>query len=362
MAGAKIEGRVPRSETRLPGLDEIEQRQPTETGIRAADPDDGDKGPTPEEALAEAQRVIAARDTENAELRGRLTAAETDADKSHRLAAESASARVVDQGAAIDGALVAATAKRDAATQRLKQARADNDVDEEAKAISDISEAGSEIANAKNTKQRFETWKADQAKKPPAQQRQQEQPKPGVTQDGPTPETRAWLGDHPRYYADPNYQADAMSLNDKALSLNLPEGSKVYVDYIDAGLEKLYGKNHGQIDRKGGTKVDNRETRRSRASTGAPPDRGDGNYSGGGDFEYRHSDGSSIKLVRGVGQDGKPYETVQGTIPPEWREFAKISRMSEVAYAVDQLKIRQDMEPGGDLEGLASRQNGVYRA
>lgn len=357
--------RQPRTETRLPGLDEIEQRH--EEHVSEEIPDKTPKGPTPEEALADAQRVIAQRDEELAAANRRIETAETEAQKNARLAADANRSRIDEQAIAIDGAVTTAESRRDAASAKFKQAKADGDADAEAAAIAELSAAGAALEQARSTKTRFEDWKKQQANKPAP--RQTEQPRQDQGSDNLTAESRKWLGDHPRYFADQAYQADALAAHNRALSLNVPEGSKAYVDFIDGELEKLYGKDHGQIDRKGKTVTDDQQTRRprqqpNRSSTAAPPSRGSDSYRGGDGFEYTDPDsGRTLRLITGVDEKtGKPFETVQGTIPASWREFAKINRMSDVAYAVEQLKIQQDMEPGGNLEGLTYHQNGVYKA
>lgn len=361
--------RQPRSESRLRGLDEIEQRHEDEIpGDKSGEGGDGQ--PTPEEALAEATRITAERDrleAENRALLARATAAEDAAKQANKTVTDTAAARIADQEAAIKGAVSTAQAKRDAAQTKYREARANNDADGEAAALADLTTAGAELVQAQATERSFTNWKENRAKNPPPQPRQeaqkdQQQPAAGDL----TPETRAWLGSHPLYYKDEDYRANAQALSDTAISQRLPEGSQPYIDFVDKGLEKIYGKNHGQITPKGGKQMSQPQNQNRRSSMAAPTrggDGGGGNRGGGDSFEYRDpTTGDTLRLVSGIDDKGKTFETVQGTIPAQWREFARVNRMTDVAYAVEQLKIHKDMEPGGEYEGLAYHQNGVYRA
>ena len=320
-----------------------------------------DDQPTPEEALADAHRIIESQNATIAEQSSRLNTAETEAQKARRLATEEQGRALQQQEQNIANAVVAAQTEKESALARLKTARTANDEAAEFEAVDALSIANAKLLNAQNTKASFETWKKNREAQPVQPQPRPQQP---AQQDEMTPEARTWLADHPLYYRDENYRADAMASHDAALAKlgRDAEGTKPYVDFIESRMKGLYGEGHGQIDR--GRKANDmtQQTRQPqrRTNVAARPDNGGRAVGGAGDFTYTHEDGSRLSLVSGIDANGKPYETVRGTIPAQWREFAKINRMSDVAYAVEQIKIQQEVQDGG-LQGLSMSQNGVYR-
>ena len=373
--------RRPRTDAEIPGLDEIEARHEGEDGsisigpVVAPQEDEhaGDRTVSPEDALAEAQRVIAAQDARIADAERRAKSAETDRDTSRQQLSTKQSEAVQAQEAAITNAISAATSKREAAKASLRTAREAADMNAELEATDLLTQANAELLIANRNKDGFEAWKRTQANRPQPEQRQIRQ----EADDGPTEESQDWLGSHPLYFskteAGQEYQAQAMAAHSAALAKHIPEGSKAYVEFIDKRLEGIYGSGHGQLGQKKETRQvpedqNGRVTRQERqqrraSSTGAPTTR-DGDYvgTGRGEFEYvDKASGARLRLVEATDRDGRPTETVQGTIPAQWREFARINRMSDIEYAVSQLKIQRDISDGGSLAGLEFQQNGVYR-
>ena len=363
--------RRPRNDDMLPGLEEIEARHENEDGtLDIGTPEtraDVDAGPSPEEALAEARKKLEARDAELAAEADRRRKAEEERDTAAAKLNTKASEAVQHQEAAINGAVTAAQQKRDAAKAKVKSAREAGDQDGELSAIDNLTQANAELMLAERNKQGFEAWKKAQGERV-----REQRPTVDAEPSAPTREAQEWLGDHPLYFEDTDtgreYRARALAAHSAALAKNIPEGSKAYVDFIDGKLEQVYGKGHGQLGRSKGNE-DMSETRvprqQRRASSTAAPSSRDGGYegrSGSGDFEYvDRATGARLRLVETTDREGRPTETVQGTIPATWREFAKINRMSDVQYAVEQLKIQRDMAEGGELSGLSNNMNGVYR-
>lgn len=363
--------RRPRNDDMLPGLEDIDARHEGEDGSLVVGTDTAapktEEGPTPEEALAEARKTLEDRDAQLAAEAERRRKAEEERDSAVAQRTTEASRAIQHQEEAIAGAVTAAQQKRDAARAKVKSARESGDQDGELSAIDSLTQANAELMLAERNKQGFEAWKK-------AQGERIQQPRPTVDAEpsAPTREAQEWLGDHPLYFEDTDtgreYRARALAAHSAALAKGVAEGSKAYVDFIDGKLEQAYGKGHGQLGRKEGTQdmTDTRvpRTQRRASSTAAPSSR-DSGYEGrisGGDYEFvDRASGARLKLVETTDREGRPVETVQGTIPAQWREFAKINKMTDVAYAVEQLKIRRDMEDGGELSGLNNSTNGVYR-
>ena len=274
---------------------------------------------------------------------------------------DTSSARLTDQESAINSAIEAGTAAKNAAITRIRAAREAGDFSAEMEASTEFNAAEYRLNRAKDVKANFEAnfeaWKAKQPK--PGERRQP------VQQAGqPTSEAQKWLDDHPRYYADDDYKADAIASHNLAMEKNIPEGSKAYIAFIEARMERLYGDDHGRIGGpareakpNGGTVTNGRQTQRSASSTAAPPSRSSSSSGGGGSIEYTHPQGS-IRLVTILNDKGQHVETVQGIIPTEWRNAAQWTGMDDVQYAVSQLKIQQEIK-SGQLGGLAYGESGV---
>lgn len=346
--------RVSHASDPAPSLEEIELRHVEDGEI--------DPRPQPDEtetALADAAKM-ALLESENETLRAKNNTTESELDKARRLAAENASSAAQQQEARIRSDVTAADSAVATARQLYRAARESGDIDKETEAQVALSTATAEQNRAKDTQRRFDEWKAKQPK--PGT----EVPKPAARQsapqqDGPSAEARQWLANHPLYFADKDYQATALAAHEGAIATlgTAAEGSKAYVDYIEGQMVKAYGANHGQINRSKSVS----QPQRRQSSTAAPSRDGGGGNGGDGSFTYRNpGDGSELRLISGVDRTtGKPFETVQGKIPADWREAAKINRMGDVAYAVAQLKIQQEIAEGGPAAGLGMGVSGVYR-
>lgn len=336
-----------------PSLDDIEGR--------IANPEDVlEGGDNTEGQVSDAARVL--KDAENDALRARLATAEgqlsekdKELDKAQRVTASA-------QENQIRTAVTAAKEALSTAKVKYQTARNAGDVDAETEAQVAISMSASALREAESTLGRFETWKKQQAEAPrrPVVQQQQQDAEP-------TPEARKWLSEHPLYYADDGYRATALAAHEGALGSGLKDGSKEYIDFIEQKMVKAFGSDHGQIKREASVK------QRPRSSEGAPPARGNDSqdYRGSGDLSYRDpATGDTLRLITGVDANGRPYETVQGTIPAEWREYARIAGFKDekdrsgkviargdVKYAVEQLRIRNDPS----LAGLSTSTSGVYK-
>lgn len=339
--------RKSRAEEGLTTLDEIDARS---------------KGPTPEEALAAAQSQIAAKDQERDAALARAAQAEREAAEAKRVVAETSTARVSDQEVAIANAIEAGNAAKQAAAQKIKSAREMGDFDAELAAQDELNAASYRLMRAKETKGQFDAWKAKQPKAGDAQQRQEQQGAPAQT-----PEVQSWLAAHPMYTKDQEYTADANASHNLALEAGCAEGSKAYVDYIDARLSRLYGPDHGKPGvvrgaSNGGNQVDKRATGgRTAASTAAPVSRGGSNVGGGGGgVVFNHETGSLRLTTITDPKSGQPKETVQGNIPADWVEAAKWNKMDPITYAVEQMHIQREIKDGS-LSGLTHGESGTYR-
>jgi len=370
MSGQRQESR--RVERRSHASDRLAAREreqliePTDDDIRVLEPDDPDitDGGTPETALEALAAEKKAADERAAAAEKRARDAETEAARARAAGAQNADAAIQRQEDAINNALAAAKGEHDAAKAEWRRAKDEGDADKEMDAVEKMTRAAARVQRAEDNVAGFKNWKAQQADR--ARQQQVRQPQ---QEEGPSPEALRWIGTHPAYNYDPKYRADAMSAHDlwRADHGEADVGSQAYVDFIDQHMEKLYGKNHGQIDRGGRKGQDDMDNQNRRSSTAAP--RGEsrssggrsGSRDGGGNIVYRHSDGSELRLVQGIDANGKPYRTVEGRIPAEWVEAAKITNMPLMRYASEQILIQDSMANGGPETGLLHERSGVYK-
>lgn len=364
-AGTRIERRSHASDPR-PSLEEIEARTEEEERLEPIDGEVDDKGggaDDPEKALAEAHRVIEQQDEQLRQANDRAARAET-------TAGQTAVQNLDNQERAFKANLDTAKSSLESAKAKYRTAVQDGNVDDQIAAQEDIGRWSGRLDRAEDTLNRFDAWKKGpqgqaylkQATQPRTEQRTT-QPPAGE----PTPEARKFLADHPLYFsrteAGQDYQANALAAHEAAI-VELgrdKEGSADYIRYIDQKLEGIYGKGHGQLT-KGKAPV---TTTQRRSSTAAPPSRqssgGDGGDFGDGQFDYTHKDGSRLRLTRGTDpKTGEPFEKLQGTIPAEWREFARVNKMTDIKFATEQMKIQEEIKNGGRAAGLAHNLNGVY--
>lgn len=336
-----------------PSLEEIDARQQHEQEQQA---------PSPEEALAEAQRQIEAKDQQLAAERERVSRAERERDEAKRVGTEAHTDRLTQQEVAISSALAAGKAKKTAAQAKMRQARESGDFEGESAAIDEISAANFEVMRAEEAQRQFTQWKQRQ---PKPEERQQQTRQETRNQGEPTAEAQRWLDEHPRYSSDAEYRADANASHQAAIESGCMEGSQAYINYIENRMTRLYGENHGQVggqqrgmqQRPNGGSMNQKQPQRAASSTAAPPNRGGSERLPVGSAEYKDpSTGAVLRLVQT--SDGK--ETVSGTIPADWVTAAKWNGMSPASYAVEQLKIQEEMKQGINT-GLRYGESGTYR-
>ena len=189
---------------------------------------------------------------------------------------------------------------------------------------------------------------------PPPQQQQN---------DGVSQEAQRWIDDHPLFNTDEDYHADAIAAHTLAVNKGLDPNTRGYVEYIDQRMEKLYGQDHGRM-----TKEPQRREAPIRQRSRQEPDQNDQSYASprsndrggrGSSLEYKHGTGSIRLIERRDPSTGKVREGVEGKVPAAWVDGAKVCGMDLEAYAVEQMKIQQEMR-SGNLRGLAVNQSGVY--
>lgn len=332
-------------------LEDIESRQQHEQEQQA---------PSPEEALAEAQRQIEEKDRLLAAERDNRTRAERERDEAKRVGSEAITDRVSHQEIAITNALAAGKSKKTAAQAKMRQARENGDFEGESAAIDEISAANFEVMRAEEAKRQFDTWKQRQPK--PEDRQQQRQETRQATE--PTAEAQRWLDEHPRYTSDAEYRADANASHQAAIESGCMEGSQAYINYIENRMTRLYGDGHGQaggsqrgLQKPNGGSVNTRQPARAASSTAMAPNRGGSDRLPAGSIEYRDPvTGAALRLVQGA--DGK--ETVSGQIPADWVTAAKWNGMSPAAYAVEQIRIQEQMKQGINT-GLRYGESGTYK-
>lgn len=308
----------------------------------------GGKQQSPEEELAQTRRALEAKDADVSAANDRAARAEQEAAAAKRDASATTLGRLSDHEAALGSAIESAKSKKQAAATAYRSAREAGDMDAELAANELLAAATAELTQLSRDKQNFDAQKPrlEAAAKAPVQQ-----------QGGPTAEAQAWIKSNPRYNADRVYQSVAVGLHSQAIDDGIAEGSRAYIRYIDDGLKDLYGDDHGTlaaVGRRPGEQARQQEDTtvrdkggRQASSEAARGDRGAGGnglHVGNGAVSYTHRSGEKLSLS--YNDKGEPQ--LQGRIPAEWMEGARICNMTPVAYAADQIKIKQELAEGGD--------------
>lgn len=308
-----------------------EQPQPQRQPRVARQDSDAPDQPTPEEALAEAQKRIAAEED-------RRRAAERQAEEQRQRAEQAyqeAQRAKADVGSAreasLNSAIATAKARRQNAQAIKRAARESGDWDAFDKADEDFADSAADLRMLEAQKQQFEAWKAQQQRQP-AQQPQQ----PTRTDTGYSAEAQAWIDRHPRFNTDDDYKALAIAAHGTALEQGIREGTPAYFRHIDDKLARFYPED--------GTPNMNGQRRAAPASsTAAPPSRA-----------------TTPNVGRRVGTDPQSVARAMGIPMDVMAEGARICGMSLEEYAKDQASILNERANGAPT-GLTTSGEGTYR-
>lgn len=178
--------------------------------------------------------------------------------------------------------------------KELKSALEAGDSDKVVEYQEKLSEATYLNSELKKTKTNFEAW-----------EKQQEEIAKQPKNNGPTPETKAWMDRNPRFNTDQEFKTEAESAHYAAIQRGIRPDSIAYFEFIDRRLEKVLGNN--EKDDAEDVAPQKKEVREP--SYSAPPSRGNNGEGGGG---------GGKKIYK---------------LTAEQREAAAICGMSDLEYA-----------------------------
>lgn len=289
---------------------------------------------SPEEALAEAQRIIAERNQQLGAEQAARTRAEREAQRQQ-------AGRAQDRGAALAAVVEASVSAQAQARQALRAARESGDIDEEIKATEALSQATYRLdqANAQIQNLKVDPTSAAGAMDQPQQQG-------GVSQSA-----QSWIDRHPRFNSDPSYKATLMAVHYDVVKDGVAPDSPAYFRALDAKAAEL---DAGTTRERNAPMAEPAPTRAAQFN-GASPTRGSGAPAAGG----------VVKTLLGpvtVGRRAGGKITVQ--VPPhlkaDFEEGAKISGMSLGDYIYEQVRVAEEREAGGD-GGLITDEGRTFR-
>lgn len=324
----------------LDGLD-IGDPEPPARAEGGGTPPPRKEGPSPEEAVAEANRLAAAKDAELNEERRRRIEAERLAGVRGRDVVDAVTARMGEREASINSAIEAHKQKKENAARAMRMAMEANDHDAQIKASEDHADAVATLANLRVEKSNFDDNKARFVE-------ESKRVNTAPTQTGGdtyTPAAQSWIASHPKFDSDKAYKAKAMGAHYEAVSLGILVDSPEYFQHLNGAVAALDGKAPPPPPAR----------KPNAASTAAPPAREGGaimDGGSGGSETVKFRDGSSLSLTR----DNNGKTSVQGRIPGDWVEAAvwsgvaksKSDRDGIIEYAVEQLKIMSATQRGED--------------
>lgn len=244
---------------------------------------------TPEEALAEAKRLLQDQQKQTADARKLQREADERRRAAEHAAAQAQTGRATDRQSAVAATIEQAKAEEANAIGAYRMARETGNVDAEIEASGALTTARMRLASATAEHE----WLKTQPKTPavPAQQT-----------SGMTEETKRWLDAHPAYHSDRKYRGTAIEAHNEAIRSGRTEGSQEYVEYIDRIMTEEYGDGHGQIGHD--PLSDYRQqpaARQAPRSDAAPPSR---RASGGGTGGWKTIDTDLGKILYQDRPDG----------------------------------------------------------
>lgn len=305
-----------------------------------------------EDMLASAKKAAEEKDRELEQERQRTRDAENRARRATEEAGKQAVGRIAEQQRGAKAELDAATAAKRSAMDALRAARDAGDLDAEAKAIDDLTDANVRAREAQGHVTRIDALIKQGAERQGGD-RQAHQDADG----GESPAFRAWKKAHPKFESDKIYRGVAVGAHEQALEDGIIEGSPAYWRFVNKTIADHYGgdeqggsgggRGNDMGDQRGnGDDGQNGATReRAAAFSGAPPARsGEGNSPQG----YRQ-----VKTMLGTVHVRKgPNGAMQIQIPPglreDWQSGADIAGMTLAAYAQEQVLAAQERAGGGN--------------
>lgn len=186
---------------------------------------------TPEDALEDTARQLQERDQQLAQARQQAAQAEQRRLQAEAEARKQHAERHQDRQSFFAAEIANAQTEQEAAEQAWQLARDAGDLKAEIQAQKTLAAATQRMVQAQT---QLDALKAAPAPPQPAAPVQQ------PTQAGPSEASQKWLNEHPRFFSDNEYRADAIASHHSALLAGHAEGSQSYVDYIDNRMNRLY--------------------------------------------------------------------------------------------------------------------------
>ncbi len=286
-------------------------------------------GPSPEEALAEAAKTIAAKDRQ-------IRDVQQAAEHARQEAAAARASQQQDQMAVLAAAVEASTAARETIQSEWQAAMEAGDW---AKAAT----INTKLAEAETRRQRaaadLEILKAGGAvRTDQAPVRQQSSPYSAATQQ--------WISQHPEFSRNTAVRDTLIAKHAELLEDGIRADSPAYFRELSAEYDRVTGKGRQENDM---------SQDRGNSFSGAPPSRGNQATGGGG---------STVQTLLGpVGvstRNGQTFISIPPAIRQDFEEGAKVSRMTVAEYALEQVKIARERQ-AGDTGGLITTEGAVFR-
>lgn len=302
---------------------------------------EGDGGAiTPEDALAEAQRVIREYD----HLQQQLVQEQQARTRAEREAQRAQVGRQQDRGAVLAAAVEAATSAQAQAEAAVEAARESGDIKAEIAANKALLQATFrlEAANAQLSQ-------AQTRGDPTSSAGSMEQPQ----QQAVSSAAQAWIGRHPRFNSDPHYRATLLAAHGAAVNDGLTPDSPAYFRELDRVAATLEGNDQG-----GSQVSDNSRPSGSgnQQFSGASPTRGGGGA--GGNSSVVRTMLGDVTVTRRPG--GKIGVQVPPHLKADFEEGAKISGMQLGDYIYEQVEIARERQ-GGGTGGLITEEGRTFR-
>lgn len=285
---------------------------------------------SPEDAAADARRVLQEKDRTIETERARANQAEQQAAQARQAAHQANAGRTHDRTAAVAAAVEAAKSEADLAEQAYVAATEAGDAAAQAKALRAMNSADFRLNQASGE---LETLKAaPQPTERPAQQ------------GGPGPAAQAWINRNPRFNSDPAFKQAAIAAHAEALTDGILAESPAYFRHIEGKLAEQFGQNQdGQQERQQQMQEPRTPQRRDQFN-GAPPSRGSGEGA---------SRANTVQTLLGPvtvnrRADGKIGIQIPQNLRENFEEGAKITGMTLAEYAYEQVQVAEERKAGGN--------------
>jgi len=311
-------------------------------------------GPSPEDALKDAQKAIEERDQKLAEANRREAAARSDAAQARDDAARARQGGAVARTQSLKTEHERAKADKEAAKLAIKTARDAGDLDAEIKAQESFNSADFRM---NSTKQQLDQLNAGgEMRMEEPETRSQGGGGQRVQISAPAQD---WISRHPRFNTDPAYREKLLAADNQAKLDGIIADSPAYFRALDAAHDAFVRAEGGNNGGDGGHEMNNRNnggSRRQESSEATPPSRQQGGH-GGASRQVKTALGT-VSVTRR--QDGKIAIQIPPAIRADFEEGARITNMDLGSYAFEQVKIADEVAAGG-TGGLIREEGSIWK-